>query len=116
SLRAGEVDLIDNMAETDAADFPKKYAGKFQTWEIPTLATSFLIFNMEKGPFTDKQLRLAAAHAIDHEAIQQAVFYGRGEIARGYYAPTSPWFAAGAKAWPENDPDKAKALLRQAKA
>src|SRR5499433_2564958 len=105
SLRAGEVDLIDNMAETDAADFAKKYAGKLQSWEIPTLATSFIVFNLDKGPFTDKQLRLAAAHAIDHEAIQQAVFYNRGEIARGYYAPTSPWFAAGAKAWPEHDPD-----------
>src|SRR5919197_4344201 len=116
SLRAGEVDLIDTMAETDAADFAKKHAGKFQTWEIPTLATSFIVFNMEKGPFTDKQLRLAAAHAVDHEAIQQAVFYGRGETARGFYAPASPWFAAGAKTWPEYDPDKAKSLLRKAKA
>src|SRR5215471_9749108 len=116
SLRAGEVDLIDNMAETDAADFATKYAGKFQSWEIPTLATSFIVFNVEKGPFADKQLRLAAAHAIDHEAIQEAVFYGRGEIAKGFYAPASPWFAAGAKTWPEHDPDKAKAILHKAKA
>ena len=116
SLRAGEVDLIDNMAYTDAADFAKKYAGKFQAWEIPTLATSFIIFNMEKGPFADKQLRLAAAHAIDHEAIRQAVFYGLGETARGYYASASPWFAAGAKPWPEHDPERAKAILRKAKA
>jgi peptide/nickel transport system substrate-binding protein len=116
SLRAGEVDLIDNMAYTDAADFARKYAGKFQTWEIPTLGTSFFIFNLEKGPFTDKQLRLAAAHAIDREAIKQAVFYGRGEIARGYYAPASPWFTPGAKPWPEYDLDKAKAMLRKAKA
>src|SRR5215475_4807742 len=42
SLRAGEVDLIDNMAYTDAINFPKKYHGKFQTWEIPTLGTAFL--------------------------------------------------------------------------
>jgi peptide/nickel transport system substrate-binding protein len=116
ALRAGEVDLIDNMSYTDAADFTQKYAGKLQTWEVPTLATSFIIFNMEKGPFTDKQLRLAAAHAVDHEAIKQAVFYGRGEIARGYYASVSPWFAAGAKPWPEHDPDKAKSILRKARA
>ena len=70
------------MAYTDAADFAKKYGGKFQTWEVPTLATSFIVFNVEKGPFTDKQLRTAAAHAVDHEAIKQAVFYGRGEIAQ----------------------------------
>src|SRR5215467_13787628 len=48
SLRAGEVDLIDNMAYTDATDFPTKYLGKFQTWEIPTLGTAFLLFNLEK--------------------------------------------------------------------
>ena len=76
----------------------------------------FRSFNVEKGPFADKQLRLAAARAIDHEAIQQAVFSGRGETARGCYASASPWFAAGIKAWPEYDPDKAKALLRKAKA
>jgi peptide/nickel transport system substrate-binding protein len=116
ALRAGEVDLIDNMAYTDAADFAKKYGGKFQTWEIPTLATSFIVFNVEKGPFTDKQLRTAAAHAVDHEAIKQAVFYGRGEIARGCYASASPWYAAGAKPWPEYDPDRAKSMLRKAKA
>lgn len=116
SLRAGEVDLIDNMAYTDAADFPKKYAGKFQTWEVPTLALSYLVLNVERGPFTEKQLRLAAAHAVDHEAIKQAVFSGRGETARGAYASVSPWFAAGTKSWPEYDPDKAKAILRKARA
>jgi peptide/nickel transport system substrate-binding protein len=116
SLRAGEVDLIDTMSYTDAADFAKKHGAKFQSWDIPTLGTSYIMFNLEKGPFTDKQLRLAAAHAIDHEAIKQAVFYGRGETARGYYAPASPWYAAGAKSWPEYDPEKAKALLKKARA
>jgi len=116
ALRAGEVDLIDTMSYTDAADFSKKYAGKFQTWEVPTLATSYMMFNVEKGPFTDKRLRLAAAYAIDHEAIKQAVFYGRGETARGAYAPASPWFATGAKTWPEHDPEKAKSILQKAKA
>jgi peptide/nickel transport system substrate-binding protein len=116
SLRAGEVDLIDSMAYADAADFPTKYAGKFQTWDVPTLATSFILFNLEKGPFTDKQVRLAAAHAIDHEAIHEVVFYGRGEVARGFYAPASPWYSEGVTWWPPYDPDKARFLLRQARA
>ena len=50
ALRAGEVDLIDNMTYVDAAEFPKKYTGKFQTWDVPTLGTSFIIFNLDKGP------------------------------------------------------------------
>ena len=116
SLRAGEVDLIDSMAYDDAAGFASKYAGKFQTWPVPTLGTSFLLFNLETGPFADKQIRLAAAHAVDHEAIKQAVFYGQGETARGFYAPASPWYTDSVKPWPSYDPDKAKFLLRQARA
>jgi peptide/nickel transport system substrate-binding protein len=116
ALRAGEVDLIDNMAYADAVDFAKKYAGQFQTWDVPTLSTSFILFNLERGPFTNRQVRLAAAHAIDHEAIKQAVFQGRGEIARGFYAPTSPWYSDGIKPLPAYDPDRAKFWLRQARA
>ena len=116
SLRSGEVQLIDNMAYADAADFPKKYAGKFQTWDVPTLGTAFITFNMEKGPFADKTLRQAAAHATDHTAIHEAVFYGRGDIATGFFAKASPWHAAGGRPWPEYDPDKAKFLIRKAKA
>ncbi len=122
ALRSGEVDLIDNMAYADAAEFPKKYAGKFQTWDAPSLGTSHLTFNTAgNGPFSNrtpdgKILRTAAAHATDHEAIHQAVFYERGEIATGLYATNSPWYAAGARPWPEYDPDKAKFLLKKAKA
>jgi len=104
------------MAYADAVDFAKKYAGQFQTWDVPTLSTSFILFNLDRGPFTDKQLRLAAAHAIDHEAIKQAVFHDRGEVARGFYAPVSPWHTEGITSWPAYDPDKARFLLRQAKA
>jgi peptide/nickel transport system substrate-binding protein len=116
SLRAGEVDLIDSMAAIDAVEAPQKYAGLFQTWEVATLGTSFLLFNLETGPFTDKRLRHAAAHAIDREAIHQAVFYGRGAIARGFYSPASPWHVPDVRPAPEYDPDKAKFLLRQARA
>ncbi len=121
ALRTGQVDLIDNMAYADAAGFAEKYAGKFQTWDVPTLGTAFITFNLETGPFADsspdgKTLRQAAAHATDHDAIHQAVFYGRGDIATGYFAKVSPWHAAGARPWPEYDPEKAKFLLKKARA
>jgi peptide/nickel transport system substrate-binding protein len=116
SLRSGEVHLIDNMAYADAAEFPKRYAGQYQTWDVPTLGTAFITFNLEKGPFVDKTLRQAAAHAIDHEAIHQAVFYGRGDIATGFFAKASPWHGTGSRPWPEHDPDKAKFLIKKAKA
>jgi peptide/nickel transport system substrate-binding protein len=110
------VDLIDMMAYADAAMFPKKYAGKFQTWEVPSVGTSYVTFNLDRGPFVDQRLRQAAAHAIDHAAIAQAIFYGHGEPATGFYAPASPWYVKHPKPYPAYDPDKAKSLLRQAKA
>ncbi|MGE3540307.1 MAG: ABC transporter substrate-binding protein [Candidatus Tectimicrobiota bacterium] len=116
SLRAGEVDLIDSMAYDDATGFTSKYAGMFQTWPVPTLGTSFLLFNLETGPFADRNIRLAAAHAVDHEAIKQAVFQGLGDTAKGFYAPASPWYVENIAPWPSYDPDKAKFLLKQAKA
>lgn len=121
SLRAGEVDLIDNMAYADAAEFPKRYAGKFQTWDVPALGTAFITFNLDKGPFAysspdSKLLRQAAAYATDLEAIHQAVFYGRGDIATGYYPSVSPWHTAP-EGWRDKyDPEKAKFLLKKAKA
>jgi peptide/nickel transport system substrate-binding protein len=116
ALRTGEVDLIDNMAYTDAASFDTRYAGQFQTWDVPILGTSYIVFNLNTGPFTDKRLRQAAAHAVDRDAVKQAVFYGRGDIATGFYASASPWYAPGIRPYPTYDPDKAKFLLRQARA
>jgi peptide/nickel transport system substrate-binding protein len=116
SLRAREVDLIDTMAYTDAAVFAQQYAGMFQTWEVPMLGTSFVLFNLDQGPFTDKRLRQAAARATNHDAIKAVVFHGRGATAKGYYAPASPWHMPGAIPYPAYDPDKAKFLLRQARA
>jgi peptide/nickel transport system substrate-binding protein len=108
SLRAREADLIDTMAYTDAAAFPQQYEGMFQTWEVPMLGTSFVLFNLDRGPFTDKRLRQAAAHATNHAAIKDVVFHGRGDTANGYYAPVSPWHTPGATLYPAYYPDKAK--------
>jgi ABC-type transport system substrate-binding protein len=61
-------------------------------------------------------LRQAAAYATDMEAIHHAVFYERGEPATGFFTPGSPWHASP-EGWKGRfDPDKAKALLKQAKA
>ena len=114
SLRTGQVDAIDNMSYSDAQSFPQRYKEEFQTWDVPVLGTSFVYFNMNRGPFTDKRLRQAAAHAIDRESIKNAVFYGRGTTATSFYAPVCPWYTPDARPYPEYDPDKAKFLLRQA--
>lgn len=121
ALRTGEVDLIDNMAYADAAEFPARYAGQFQTWDAPALGTAFVTFNLASGPFAysnpdGKTLRQAAAYATDLDAIHRAVFYGRGDIATSFYPKVSPWHTT-VEGWKgKYDPEKARALLKKARA
>ena len=121
ALRAGEVDLIDNVAYADAPSFIKDYGQTYETFPVPQVGTAFIAFNLKNGPFSAKDnpdahmLRLAAAHAIDHAGIHEAVFNKQGEIAKGFYSKSSPWHGKDIKSWPEFDPDKAKALRKKAK-
>ena len=121
ALRAGEVDLIDNVAYADAPSFIKDYGKTYDTFPVPQVGTAFIAFNLKNGPFSAKDnpdahmLRLAAAHAIDHAGIHEAVFNKQGEIAKGFYSKSSPWYGKDIKSWPEYDPDKAKALRKKAK-
>jgi peptide/nickel transport system substrate-binding protein len=119
ALRTGEVDLIENMAYTDAVGFKKKYGDKFNTWDVPQVGTGYLGFNLKSGPFSysngakGKMMRQAAAHAINHDAIHQAVFSGLSEKARGFYSKASPWFMPELERKYEYDPDKARFLLKK---
>lgn len=121
ALRAGELDLIDNVAYADAPSFIKDYGRTYDTYPVPQVGTAMVTFNLRSGPFSAKDnpdahlLRTAAAHAIDHEGIHEAVFNKQGEVAKGFYSKSSPWYGKDIKPWPAYDPDKAKALRKKAK-
>src|SRR5207249_11031717 len=91
----------------------KSYADKYNVWQWHAggIAT---VFNFRRGPFQDKRLRTAAAHAIDRQAIHNSVFYGQGDMLDQLYPRGNPWHLESRSL--EYDPDKAKALLRQARA
>lgn len=121
ALRAGEVDLIDNMAYADANSFKKEHGKDFNTWPVAQVGTAMMFFNLKKGLLSEKDnpdahmLRQAIAHAIDHEGIHQAVFNELGAAATGFYSSASPWHSDGIESWPKFDLDKAKALRKKAK-
>jgi peptide/nickel transport system substrate-binding protein len=114
ALRTGQLNLMDNMAYADVERFKKSYADKFNSWDLH-LGGVFVVFNFRQGPFQDKRLRTAAAHAIDRQAIHQSVFYGQGDMLDQPYPRGNPWHLEGSRSL-EYDPDKAKALLQQARA
>ena len=118
ALRTGEVDLIENMAYSDVGNFKKNHSDEYNTWDIPQVGSAYLAVNAKTGPFAmsaadGKLMRQALAHAIDREAIHQAVFSGLSEKTRGFYSTSSPWYMEGIKNVKEYDPEKSKHILRK---
>jgi len=114
ALRTGQVNLIDNMAYADVERFKKDYSARFNTWRMH-LGGVFVVFNFRQGPFQDKRLRTAAAHAIDRQAIHHAVFYGQGDMLDQPYPKGDFWHLEGSRSL-EYDPDMAKTMLKQLRA
>ncbi|HSF31888.1 MAG TPA: ABC transporter substrate-binding protein [Candidatus Tectomicrobia bacterium] len=114
ALRTGQVQLIDAMSNADVERFKQSYSDKYNTWTWH-YGGIFMVFNFRRGPFQDKRLRTAAAHAIDRNAIHHAVYYGQGAMSDQPYLPGNPWHLEGIRSL-EYDPDKAKAILKEARA
>ena len=118
ALRTGEVDLIENMAYSDVGNFKKDYSDEFNTWDIPQVGTAYLAVQCKKGPFAmdapdGKMMRQALAHAIDREAIHQAIFNELGYKIKGFYSEASPWHMPGIKNFKEYDPEKSRWILNK---
>ncbi len=114
ALRTGQVQLIDSMANADVERFKQTQGGKYNIWQWH-FGGIFMVFNFRRGPFQDKRLRTAAAHAIDRNAIHQAVFYGNGDMLDQPFPRGNPWHLEGIRSL-EYDPDRAKAILKEARA
>jgi peptide/nickel transport system substrate-binding protein len=113
ALRTGQVHFIDGMAQADIERFQKSYGDKYNTWQWH-YGGVFMSFNFRRGPFQDKRLRMAAAHAIDRRALHEAVYYGHGAMLDQPYPQATPWHLEGIRSL-EYDPERAKALLKEAR-
>ena len=89
ALRTGQVQLINSMAQADVERFTKTYSDKYNIWQWHG-GGNFVVFNFRRGPFQDKRLRIAAAHAIDRDAIHHTVYYGHGDILDQPYPRGNP--------------------------
>jgi len=114
ALRTGQVHFINTMAQADIDAFKASQGAKYNLWEWHA-GGIFVVFNFRSGPFQDKRLRTAAAHAIDRNAIHHAVYYGHGAMANQPYPKGNPWHLEGIHSL-EYDPERAKALLKEARA
>jgi peptide/nickel transport system substrate-binding protein len=113
ALRTGQINLIDALAFADVKRFKENYDDAYNIWTTH-FGGIFMVFNFTNGPFQDKRLRTAAAHAIDRNAVHYSVFYQQGAMLDQPYPLGHPWHLESRSL--EYDPDKAKTLLKQARA
>jgi peptide/nickel transport system substrate-binding protein/glutathione transport system substrate-binding protein len=74
-----------------------------------------IIFNTSRKPYDNVKLRQAIAYAIDRDAFVRTIFDGRGQGITGDVTPEAWWsFNKALEGKYKYDPEKAKALLREA--
>lgn len=112
ALQAGDLDLIEYVPWQSMAAIEADPALVLQTTEGPFM---FLEFNGKSGPFADKRVRQAVAHAIKRDEVVRAAFFGRGSPLEGMpVVRNSPFFDAALARGQAYDPARAKQLLAEA--
>ena len=111
ALLAGEIDLADGINPSDAATIEGDE--NLQLFERPSMNVGYLGLTNTREPFDDPLVRQAMNHAIDRQAIVDAFFEGRGEVAKNPMPPVISGYNDDIEGY-EYDPEKAKELLEEA--
>jgi peptide/nickel transport system substrate-binding protein len=112
SLRAGEIDAVENIDPVDA----KQLGDLGYTLYQPNLYFLHSIVpsgNNPDSPFAKKEVRLALDYAINKKEIAQGVGMGYYEALNQLATEKDPWYNS-ALTFREYNPDKARELLTQA--
>lgn len=112
ALLAGD---IDGMPRFGALQALKQFqADKRFTVEIGSTAGKGIVaINNRRKPFDDVRVRRALTHAIDRQAFINGAQEGLGKPIGSHFAPTDLGYVDLTGMYP-HDPDKARALLREA--
>nr|BFE84260.1 ABC transporter substrate-binding protein [Planobispora longispora] len=109
ALESGRVTAIEDVPYIDV----EKVAGKHKLEAAQSFGLLFLMFNCAEKPFDDKRVRQALHYAIDTEKLIKTAMLGNAAAATGYVQQTHPAYAKAATVY-GYDPDKARALLKEA--
>lgn len=110
-LENGGIDMLQKVLPTEAE--------KMKANSELTLATAqdynirWIFFNQAKAPFNDLNVRKALTYAVDRSAIQDSLLNGVAELANGFQ-PEMSWAYEPDTEKYNYDPEKAKALLKEA--
>ncbi|MFI7465842.1 ABC transporter substrate-binding protein [Nonomuraea sp. NPDC049646] len=109
ALLTGGIDVI---SAVQAPESLQQFAdpNRFQTVEGTTNGEVVLSMNNGRPPFDDVKARQAVRYAIDHKALLDTAWAGRGQLIGSMVPPTDPWYEDRTGDYPY-DPAKAKELL-----
>lgn len=107
-------DSIDVVGTVQAPEALSEFEdGDYQIIEGTTNGEVVLGLNNSTEPFNDVRVRQAVRHAIDHQALLDTCWDGRGTLIGSMVPPTDPWYEDRTGDFPY-DPDAAQALLADA--
>lgn len=111
ALETGEIDIAEDI---DPIDVEKVEQNKNLTLlQTPSVGMEYFGFNFNKSPYENLLVRQAFAHAINKQAIVDAVLNGQGVPAKTVVGTGVPGFYDGMEGF-EYNPEKAKELLTEA--
>ena len=112
ALLAGDVDAMPRLGATQAL---KQFQAdkRFNVELGATAGKGIVAINNRKKPFDDVRVRRAVAHAIDRKAFIDGALDGLAKPIGSHFAPTDAGYVDLTGVTP-HDPDKARALLREA--
>lgn len=85
----------------------------FKKYRYPSLAYTYLAYNLQDWKFKDRRVRQALTTGIDREGIVEAVLLGLGQVVHAPYSPATMWYNHKVKTLPYS-PTTAKKLLKAA--
>ncbi|MGI2329560.1 ABC transporter substrate-binding protein [Planococcus sp. YIM B11945] len=111
ALLSGEIDLADGITPSDGKTIEGN--ADLQLFERPSMNVGYLGLTTTREPFDDPKVRQAMNYAIDKQAIVDAFFEGRGDVAANPIPESISGYNADIEPYPY-DPEKAKELLAEA--
>jgi peptide/nickel transport system substrate-binding protein len=114
ALRAGDLDLIANALPAPIARTLQGQPG-ITVAQAPSLGWAHMLYNLQRPPLDNVQVRRALAHAVDYDAIRGIAMQGLAESTKSsVISPVLSYWADPDAAEYAFDPEMSKQLLTEA--